>query len=116
MQVIRNDKILYVDIDDTLVIWSETGHSYKPHKKHIDYIKRFHMRGQAVVAWSAGGFEWCERIIKELGLEPYITLVVSKPAWWMDDLKADQVLFEVNRIYLKDYEENENSNNPVDTE
>jgi hydroxymethylpyrimidine pyrophosphatase-like HAD family hydrolase len=100
MYVLKSDKTLFVDVDDTLVIWE--GESYRPHKKHVELIKRFHKRNQPVVVWSAGGWEWAERIVKELGLEPYVTAIMSKPVWWIDDLKADGVLLEVNRIYLEE--------------
>lgn len=104
MIVLRSDKVLYCDVDDTLVMWSPTGASYEPHIAHIDMIKKFKLRGQKVVVWSAGGYEWAERIVKELGLEIYVDLILCKPAWWADDLTAGEVLQEVNRIYLKDGE------------
>lgn len=100
--VIRNDKTLFVDVDDTLVIWSPTGHSYKRHQGHIDLIKKFHERGQPVIVWSAGGHEWALRIVEEFELTPYVTLVMSKPAWFVDDLPASEFLPEVNRIFLKE--------------
>jgi predicted HAD superfamily phosphohydrolase YqeG len=102
MYILKSDKTLFVDVDDTLVIWSDSGASYKPHQKHIELVKRFHKRNQPVVVWSAGGWEWAERIVKELDLEPYVTAIMSKPAWWVDDLPANEVLFEVNRIYLEE--------------
>lgn len=103
--VIASDKILYVDVDDTLIVW-DNGHStYKPHTKHINLIKRFHKRGQAVVVWSAGGYEWAERIVKELELEQYVSAIMCKPVWWMDDLTAPEVLLESGRIYFKQDEE-----------
>lgn len=101
MIVLRSDKVLYCDVDDTLIMWAPTGASYTPHQAHIDMIKKFKTRGQKVVVWSAGGYEWAEKIVKELGLETYVDMVLCKPAWWADDLTAEEVLMPVNRIYLK---------------
>jgi nicotinamidase-related amidase len=100
MFVIENDKSLFVDVDDTLVIWE--GTTYRPHTKHIELIKKFHQRGMPIIVWSAGGHAWALRIVKELQLEPYVTAVMSKPAWFVDDLPAEEFLPEINRIYLKD--------------
>lgn len=107
MFIIRSDKTLFCDVDDTLVLWSPTGASYKPHQAHIDLIKRFHKRGQPVIVWSAGGYEWALKIVKELGLEPYVTAVMAKPMWYVDDLTSPEFLPEVNRIYLKDETQSE---------
>jgi phosphoserine phosphatase len=97
MQVIHASKIIFVDCDDTLVIWDRS--SYTPHQEHIDAVKRFHARGHTVVVWSAGGSEWAERVVKELHLEPYITLVMSKPDWYIDDKSASEFMPENVRIY-----------------
>ncbi len=100
MFVLKSDKTLFVDVDDTLVMWSATG--YTPHKKHIEYLKKFHMRGQKIVVWSAGGWEWAERVVRELGLENVVSAVMCKPAWFVDDMPATEFLPEANRRYLKD--------------
>jgi len=106
MFILKSDKTLFVDVDDTLIMWK--GHTYTPHKKHIEMIKKFHARVQPVVVWSAGGWEWAERIVKELGLEPYVTAVMSKPMWWVDDVTANEVLPEYTRIYLEDTDDEPN--------
>jgi len=102
MNILKSDKTLFVDVDDTLVIWNETHATWRPHRKHIELIKRFHARGQPVVIWSAGGWEWALKVVQELQLEPYVHSVLSKPAWWVDDLPADKVLTESTRIFLKE--------------
>lgn len=102
MFVVESDKVLYCDVDDTLIVWDDQHATYKPHKKHIALIKRFFERGQPVIIWSAGGYKWALRITKELGLENHVTAVLCKPVWWMDDLTATEVLLESGRIYFKD--------------
>jgi predicted HAD superfamily phosphohydrolase YqeG len=102
MNVIKSDKCLFVDVDDTLVIWE--GSSYRPHFKHIEMIKRFHNRGQPVIVWSAGGWAWAARVVKELNLESYVTQVMSKPSWFIDDLPSSVFMPEQNRIFIKESE------------
>jgi hypothetical protein len=60
----------------------------------------FHARKQPIIVWSAGGWEWALRVVQELQLEEYVHCVMSKPAWYMDDLTAEEILPEVNRIFL----------------
>ena len=101
--VLASDKVVFCDVDDTLIIWE--GRSYRPHKKHIDMLHKFHERGQPIVVWSAGGYEWAETIVKELGLSDIVEFIMCKPSWFIDDLPAAEFLPEINRIYLKDEEE-----------
>ncbi len=98
MIVIENDKSLFVDVDDTLCIWSDDHTSWIGNQKVITLIKKFNLRNQPVVVWSAGGYMWALEVVKVLGLESHVTLVCSKPAWWVDDLKAEEILLEINRI------------------
>lgn len=104
MFILKSDKTLFCDVDDTLIVWDEDGHTYKPHKRHIKLIKKFHARNQPVVVWSAGGWEWAHRIVVELGLQEYVTAIMAKPAWYVDDLPSHEFLPEVNRLYLEDKE------------
>lgn len=115
--VYQNDNVVMYDCDDTLVMWDIEGEQgddiiltpwngyhqdsvrIRPHKKHIELLKQFHARGQMTVVWSAGGYDWASRVVKELKLEPYVTLVMSKPKWYVDDLPAEEILG--TRIYHK---------------
>jgi predicted HAD superfamily phosphohydrolase YqeG len=99
MITIKGDRILYCDVDDTLIMWNETHASYKANETHIKLIKEHKLRGHTIVVWSAGGCEWAERIVIELGLEEYVDLVICKPSWFCDDLTSAEFLPEVNRIY-----------------
>ena len=104
MLVIQSDKTLFVDVDNTLVLWDEAHTTYRPHQRHIDMMKKFHARKQPIIVWSAGGYEWAQRVVRELGLENIVTAVMSKPAWYIDDLTASEILPEINRIYLPEHE------------
>lgn len=116
MITIENDNCLFVDIDDTLILWDKpedydihkalktsNGTMIYPHWGHIDYIKRFSARGQIVFVWSQGGFNWAEEIVKLTGLEDHIFMVMCKPKWFMDDLPASGFMPESNRIYYKEW-------------
>lgn len=118
MIIIENEHIVMTDIDDTLLMWPKDHQKpgkgkvlvvcpysglktyLKPHKKHINLIKKYHGRGMVIVAWSAAGYKWAEAAIKAVKLEDYITLVLTKPSKFMDDLKAEEILGV--RVYLED--------------
>ena len=120
--VIPDGPTWFCDIDDTLVIWGKPDHPEAiaitmdwgngipcverlvPHKTHIDMLKKAKFRGHVVVVWSAGGSAWAHAVVKALGLEEYVDLVVSKPNWFIDDLPASAFLPEYSRIYVNDYD------------
>lgn len=111
---------VYFDVDDTLVMWH--GNVVKPkssegtvtlkdprdgstlflkvHDEHVEMLKGHKMRGHSVVVWSAGGADWAEYVIKELKLESYVDVIMSKPNWWYDDLLAKEILFPHSRKYI----------------
>lgn len=104
----------YFDVDETLVLWgyrSEDSDAIKiespdgliseyvmPHAPHILKLKHHKARGQLVVVWSAGGHEWAEAVVKRLGLEAYVDLVIAKPQWAWDDLTPNE--FIRDRCYI----------------
>lgn len=105
--VIKNDITVWFDVDDTLVVYNyppdkidetilvavdNVEHAYQlrlwPHKQHIERLKQFKARGQAVFVWSQGGHEWAAAVIKALNLEEYVDVICCKPMWIFDDLPA----------------------------
>lgn len=116
MFVIKNDKTLYVDVDETLVTFNEIrsdeikehiksedgsidAHVYINHK-NVAHLKKHAARGHSIFVWTHGGWAWAQAVVRHLHLEDYITLVLSKPSWYMDDLKSEEFLPEGNRIYF----------------
>lgn len=116
---IQDKPTVYFDVDDTLVMWSphdvpeELHDDYLilndggkhnvtvyPHRKHVEVIKQFKARGHNVVVWSQGGSDWAETVVKALGLEELIDLVVTKPNWFADDLPSTAFMPEANRIWI----------------
>lgn len=64
----------------------------RPHRKHIEQLKRHKLRGHKVIVWSQGGGEWAEAVVKALQLEQYVDLVTSKPTWVYDDLPCQEYM------------------------
>lgn len=116
MEVVKNEQIVCVDVDDTLVIWSDhftqphvnsqtfidpydnSVNYLIPHQQHIDLIKKYKGRGFFIIVWSAGGVRWAESVVKTLGLENYVDKVMTKPAKYVDDLSCDKWMG--NKVYI----------------
>lgn len=117
MKVIQSSRIVYVDVDDTLVIWDwkaidpdgnnliavkdkGSGHTeyVMPHNRHIALMKQFKARGHTVVVWSQGGWAWAESVVRTLKLENIVDVVIDKPNWYIDDLPASAYM--ARNIYL----------------
>lgn len=126
MQVFKTDQVVTVDVDDTLVMWPQTINRFPydqthtapyegsvafpdpydgstnylmPHQKHIDLIKKFKGRGYLIIVWSAGGNLWAESVVKTLGLESFVDIVLSKPSKYVDDLNCEKWMGQ--RVYIK---------------
>jgi hypothetical protein len=110
---------LYVDVDDTLVMWNaheaaegaaendflnlpSAGEivTVFPHRPHINILRQFKARGQNVVVWSQGGSDWAETVVKALGIEHLVDAIVTKPNWFIDDIPATVFLPDSNRIWI----------------
>lgn len=117
MIVESRESTIWIDVDDTLVIWGKSPEEYPnglwipnphyldespkylvPHEGHIRILKDRKARGSAIIVWSAGGNLWAETIIKALGLEAYVDYIFTKPHAYIDDKTADEFMKE--RIYL----------------
>lgn len=107
MYILKNEKVIYIDCDETLILWNyrtefedktiEIGREgFKcrvlPHEPHITEIKRHKARGQSIVVWSAAGFEWATQVVQALQLEDYVDLVMSKPFAYYDDLSSQEFM------------------------
>lgn len=123
MKVIKNEQLVFIDVDDTLVKWEQPIHLpgakrieiedatdnsivfLEPHLKHIELLKKYKARGYTVTVWSGGGYMWAESVVKTLGLEEHVDFVMTKPSKYVDDLPCTEWMGA--RIYLKDYGEPE---------
>ncbi len=103
MVTFKERKTVYFDIDDTLLEWytchkdeenatliKNNGHSFykKAIVPNIRALKAHARAGHLVVVWSAGGSGWAECVIKALGLQQYVNLILTKPDYYYDDQPA----------------------------
>src|ERR1700677_1579852 len=118
MKVVDNESTIFVDVDDTLIMWNpqlrydkdfnkidikspDSADSYftvTPHKGHIKVLKDRKARGSCIVVWSAGGYKWAEAVVKALDLENHVDYCMTKPHMYIDDKKAEEFMQE--RLYI----------------
>jgi len=119
-KILKKHNITAVDVDNTLVMWSDDfrvnrsgrlefdygGEKVylKPHNFHPTFIKHCYERGDFIEVWSQNGYEWAEQVIKKLGLENHVHVVRSKPVRHVDD-KDNLTDIVGARIYIPDSEE-----------
>lgn len=115
--VFDSDDVTFFDVDETLVFW-KTDEDPKdvviqaidpyirgkyinlvPHQRNIDLLKRHHGQGRTIVVWSMGGVRWAESVVKALALQDYVSLIMTKPKNYCDDV--DIANWGCNRMYLK---------------
>lgn len=90
----------YFDVDDTLVLWNKEESTQAiefddkgivrklvPHKAHIQELKDLKAKeGYSIIVWSRRGGFWAKEVVKKLGLEEIVSLVIDKPTKLYDDL------------------------------
>ena len=108
---LKGDNMAFFDVDDTLIMWEYPAERESeaievciegtlfygkgvPHKRHIEMIKRHKAWGNGVVVWSRSGSEWANAVVKALGLENHVDLVMSKPYYYYDDKPCCKILGE----------------------
>lgn len=112
MRVLFGDNNVCVDVDDTLVTWSECDDSDPPHPEcvavevehdgrtacywsfpfNIQSLKTHHQKGHNIIVWSGSGREWAESVVRALKLEDFVDLVMCKPRWLLDDMKPGEFM------------------------
>lgn len=119
MKVIDIESTIFIDVDDTLVMWdksyrkmrestigtiaikcphSQSNNYLVPHRAHIKILKDRKARGSFIVVWSAGGFAWAEAVVRALDLEEHVDLIMTKPHAHIDDKKPKDFMGE--HIYI----------------
>ena len=113
MKIIRNENILCVDVDETLIvstgdktlktrpIWDEVTKGFinvQPHLPHVRLLQEEKARGRFVIVWSRGGYAWAEAVVTGLGLISSVDLIMSKPYAYIDDKPVQSWLTE--QIYI----------------
>lgn len=115
MKIISQESTVFCDVDDTLVMWGfkakkgqklvaitnphdGTQEYFATHPGHIKVLKDRKARGSFIVVWSSGGYAWANAVVKALGLEQYVDLVMTKPHLYMDDKQPSEIMGE--RLYI----------------
>jgi FMN phosphatase YigB (HAD superfamily) len=113
MHVVNSNKLVYFDVDDTLIIWSSTREmlgisdqewasntleigvgdfttTVMPHERHIEFLRDLKCQGCTIMVWSHGGHKWAAEVLKVLDIEMYVDYVMDKPNFYIDDLDASK--------------------------
>lgn len=100
MRIIENEQISPFDVDSTLVdhVAIATEDTIKiydavtggfvmanPNKPMVRLLREAKSRGDFVIVWSRGGYRWASDVVRALGLETSVDLVISKPMAYFDD-------------------------------
>lgn len=117
MKVIQNESNIFVDVDDTLVMWNwdiapephdlvfildpydNKEYALRPHLPNMKVLKSQKARGSYITVWSQSGYQWANAVVKALDLVEYVDQVMTKPRAYIDDLPCQEWMGE--RIYLK---------------
>lgn len=117
MRIIRNEKTVFCDIDETLIHHiqqSLIGHKDEilvpdtirggnikvlKNNNNIRLLEEEHFRGSHIVVWSRGGWQWAEAVINALDLASKVDDIMTKPLVYIDDKDVSEWL--PYRIYLK---------------
>ena len=110
---VDNERLLYVDCDDTLVLWDLSSYPeaefprielncwgpvmLAKHEKNINLVKKFAKLGYGIIVWSQTGAEWAETVARAVGIDDIATLYLTKPRYHLDDLPANAWMGE--RLY-----------------
>lgn len=112
MNVIKSDRVVMVDCDETLILWDISEYpkvdqvnvychgKHTPvalHRKNYNLLRKFHRLGYTIIVWSASGWEWAEAVVKGLRIENMVTSVSSKPRYYFDDVPCEKWMG--SRIY-----------------
>ena len=76
-------KIVFVDVDDTLV--RSVGTTRIPMPAVIARIRRLKEEGAELYLWSSGGSDYCKASAVEFGIDDCFTAFLPKPTSYIDD-------------------------------
>lgn len=116
METIKNERVIMVDVDGTLIDELRDGLDQQDtvtitdplrlgrflqfaiNKAMVRLVKEEHHRGSYVVVWSKGGYEWASIIVTALGLTQHVHKVMTKPTAYFDDKPVTEWL--TDRVFL----------------
>lgn len=104
MNSLQSHKVVMVDCDDTLIMWQTSEYPelllvdipygpYEPtvgiNQKNVNLVKKLAKLGYTIICWSQSGFDWAQAVSRAVGLQEYVSLYLTKPRYYVDDLKSD---------------------------
>jgi predicted HAD superfamily phosphohydrolase YqeG len=81
-------RIVFVDVDDTLV--RSIGTKRIPMPAVIGRVREMHREGAALYLWSSGGGDYARASAIELGIEACFLAFLPKPDVYLDDQSVDE--------------------------
>jgi len=97
------EKVVYYDMDETLVLWNYEptneilnklvtvdGTGLLPNESMIISMKRNKIRGFGIILWTHSSMELANKIVKALGLEKVVDLIIPKPVRYYDDRPVEE--------------------------
>lgn len=114
--VIKNERVIPTDIDDTLVMHGDPLEgeeavyvrildpvenrtlTIRVNKPMVRLVKEELHRGSFMLVWSRGGYRWAQSVIQALNLEHENMIIMSKPAAYFDDKPCEDWM--PDRVYL----------------
>jgi FMN phosphatase YigB (HAD superfamily) len=76
-------RIVFVDVDDTLV--RSSGTKRVPMPGVVARVRELHAQGVGLYLWSSGGAEYARLSAQELGIEGCFSAFLAKPDAYIDD-------------------------------
>ena len=96
METINNERVVFFDVDGTLLDVNANRELYNKYKYNIDQVKRHKERGFFVVIWSANGYDHAFWAVERLGLTDYVDQIMTKPNSYFDDKDANDWMKRVH--------------------
>jgi predicted HAD superfamily phosphohydrolase YqeG len=81
-------RVVYVDVDDTLVRSIGTKRIPLPHV--VAHVRELKSQGAALYCWSTGGAEYARQSAEELGIASCFVGFLPKPQLLIDDQEPSQ--------------------------
>lgn len=78
-----NQRIVFVDVDDTLV--RSVGAKRIPMPGVVASVRQLHQQGVQLYLWSSGGAEYARMSAQELGIQDCFVAFLPKPHAYIDD-------------------------------
>lgn len=117
MTTIYNERVIAVDIDDTLVMHNLTelcplsdrvnvvdpmdssqAIQLRINNNMVRLVKEEFERGSTIIVWSRGGYQWALNVLEALNMQDIPLVVMTKPITYFDDTPVEKWMKD--RVYI----------------